>query len=101
MSYAILDLYGLAGHFIVSFGIFVTFKWYYMVLYCIVLHSWLRRAGCVSQDAYILHNIVIDMSYPYRTSLLGSKQFIEEETQSFQSGTIVIEKRDSNQPEKS
>ena len=26
-----------------------------MVLYCIVLRSWHRRAGCVSQDAYILH----------------------------------------------
>ena len=27
-----------------------------MVLFCIVLRSWLRRAGCVSQDAYILHD---------------------------------------------
>ena len=25
--------------------------------YCMLLRYWLRRAGCVSQDAYILHNI--------------------------------------------
>ena len=53
---------------IVTFGIFcylingiwyilLPYKWYCMVLYYIVLRSWLRRAGCVSQDAYILHRI--------------------------------------------
>ena len=28
-----------------------------IVWYCIVLHCWLRRAGCISQDTYLLYNI--------------------------------------------
>ena len=37
--------------------------WYLMIYYdsiawhCMLLQCWLRRAGCVSQDAYILHVI--------------------------------------------
>ena len=45
-----------------------------MVLYCIVLRSWLRRAGCVSQDAYIVHDIlsswVTNYFYPARARAL-------------------------------
>ena len=39
--------------------------WYLMISYdsiawyCMLLRCWLRRAGYVSQDAYILHNIII------------------------------------------
>ena len=38
--------------------------WYLMISYdsiawyCMLLRCWLRRAGCVSQDAYILENTV-------------------------------------------
>ena len=45
-------LYGIALYRIKSYGI----VWYCMVLHGIVLyHCWLRRAGCVSQDTYLLY----------------------------------------------
>ena len=28
---------------------------YYILRYCMVLHCWLRRAGCISQDTYLLY----------------------------------------------
>ena len=39
---------------------FHVVSWYFMLLYCIlwycmVLHCWLWRAGCISQDTYILY----------------------------------------------
>ena len=41
--------------------------WYLMISYdsiawyCMLLRCWLRRAGCVSQDAYILHNFLMNL----------------------------------------
>ena len=29
----------------------------FIAWYCILLYSWLRCTGCISQDAYLLHNI--------------------------------------------
>ena len=28
---------------------------YYILRYCMVLHCWLQRAGCISQDTYLLY----------------------------------------------
>ena len=28
---------------------------YYILRYCMVLHCWVRRAGCISQDTYLLY----------------------------------------------
>ena len=53
--------------------ILLPYKWYCMVLYCIVLRSWLRRAGCVSQDAYILH---MYLSYIAKEVKILEKAFI-------------------------
>ena len=30
---------------------------YYILRYCMVLHCWVRRAGCISQDTYLLYFI--------------------------------------------
>ena len=29
---------------------------YYILRYCMVLHCWLRRVGCISQDTYLLYD---------------------------------------------
>ena len=50
-----------------------------MVLNCIVLRSWLRRAGCVSQDAYILHNIEIGYDGGVGVEDVGDAKREEEE----------------------
>ena len=44
---------------ILSYCIVFSIVWYWMVLYytfryCMVLHCWLRRAACISQDTYLL-----------------------------------------------
>ena len=36
---------------------------YYILRYCMVLHCWLRRAGCISQDTYLLLYIYYDLGY--------------------------------------
>ena len=36
---------------------------YYILRYCMVLHCWLRRAGCISQDTYLLLYIYHDLGY--------------------------------------
>ena len=52
-------LYCTALYCIVSYGILC-----YLIVsnsiaqYCTLLRCWLRRAGCVSQDAYILHRLI-------------------------------------------
>merc|ERR1712105_224487 len=62
MGYAILELYGIALHFIVTFGIFcylingiwyilLPYKWYCMVLYCIVLLA-SARGLCLARRLY-------------------------------------------------
>ena len=52
----LMVLHGIELYCIVSYGILC----YLMVsnsiaLYCMLLHCWLRRTGCVLQDAYLLH----------------------------------------------
>ena len=55
--------YGTAWNCFVSYGIAqfsCCIVWYCMVVYyilryCIVLHCWLRRAGCISQDTYLVY----------------------------------------------
>ena len=61
-------LHGIACHCIVLYGI----EWYCMILYgialyriksygivwyCMVLHCRLQRAGCISQDTYLLYEV--------------------------------------------
>ena len=36
---------------------------YYILQYCMVLHCWLRRAGCISQDTYLLLYMDYDLGY--------------------------------------
>ena len=36
----------------------------YAILYCMLLHCWLRCAGCVSQDAYLLHTMLLRRALP-------------------------------------
>ena len=48
-----------------------SIAWYYMLLRC-----WLRCAGCVSQDAYILHNKVYNKDYIYHQLLFQAVTII-------------------------
>jgi len=45
---------------------------YYILRYCMVLHCWLRRAGCISQDTYLLY-IAMDI---HQLQLVSALSFL-------------------------
>ena len=75
IAWCCIVLHCIALYCIVSYGIL----WYLMTpaWYCMLLRCWLWRAGCVSQDAYILHRYYYKYIYfSFSILQLAAVQFV-------------------------
>merc|ERR1712237_234760 len=79
----VIELYPMVLHCILWYCIGIA--WYCEMLHCIVLnltvlhgialyHCWLRRAGCISQDTYLLY-----MKFIFRSTRTSLNAFLRED----------------------